>query len=68
MTTLASVPVSSVREALTVMREARELCLSASYHPSGGDTCRAYTPATHTVWIMGDPERIAQFHKQQEQK
>ena len=67
---IAAVPVSSVGEALTVMREAHDLCLSASYHPAGGDSCRGFTtsPITHIVYVTGSPENIQAFQTQLEQK
>ena len=65
---IARVPVSSVGEALIVMREARALCLAASYHPQGGETCRGYTQPAHTVWVVGEEKNIAQFQKQLETK
>ena len=65
---IAAFPVSSVGEALLVMKEARELCLDASYVPAGGDTCRGFAPITHTVYVMGSPENIHTFQTQMEQK
>jgi len=63
---IASVKVSSAGEALIVMREAREMCLTASYHPAGGDSCRGYIPVTHTVWVEG--KNLPEFLKQLEQR
>ena len=65
---IAAVSVSSVGEALTVMQSARALCLDTSYFPAGGDTCRGFTPTTHTVYVMGNPENIREFQAQLEQK
>jgi hypothetical protein len=65
-TPIAAVPVLSVREALIVIKEAREMCLNASYHPAGGDSCRGYTPVTHTVWVEG--KNLDEFLKMLEQK
>lgn len=65
---IATVPVSSVGEAIKLMQSARALCLDASYIPAGGDSCRGYIPVTHTVYVMGIPENLREFQAQLEQK
>lgn len=61
MTDLTPIPVKDVSHALRVVQMAREGGLSASYHPSGGDTIKRYIPVTHTVWVIGTPAQIREF-------
>lgn len=58
---LIAIPCPNVGTALDTLRLARECCCRASYHPAGGDTCKQYTPITHTVWVMGSQEQVQKF-------
>ena len=58
---LASFPVQNARAALSLLHLAHTRRLRASWHPSGGDTHKRYTPITHTVWVLGSTEAIRKF-------
>jgi hypothetical protein len=47
------IPCDTAGRAVEVLELAREHCLSASYHPNGGETARRNHPVTHTVWVTG---------------
>lgn len=55
------IEVKTVGAALQVMSEARAHCLSASYHPQGGETPRRYIPIRHIVWLCGSIKNYRKF-------
>lgn len=59
--TLHPIPTQSAGTALRILREARALGLSASYHPHGGMTEKRDTPVSHTVWVMGTQYAVRKF-------
>lgn len=62
---LGSVPCKSVTQALELLKNARVQGLRASYHPCGGDTQKRMIPASHTLWVMGEPDLVRNFCQNQ---
>ena len=63
MSAILPMIVPSAGEALETLRLAHSLNLSASYHPTGGETPRDYIPITHTVHVQGDSDSLREFLK-----
>lgn len=54
-------PCQSAGYAIAALQLARNLCLRATYIPSGGTDCKRDTPVTHTLWVMGDKKQVERF-------
>lgn len=58
---LEKILCDSFAHVLLVLQLARANCLSASYHPFGGDAVTHYEPVTHNVWVMGPEDLLREF-------
>ena len=47
--------------AIALLELARRHCLSASYHPRGGETARRNFPISHTLWVTGTEANYRAF-------
>jgi len=59
------IKVLNVAAAIKLLRKAKAQNIPASYHPAGGMTEKRYFPVTHTVWVMGDEQKIKELVEKQ---